>query len=408
MEIPVKSLIVVGVVAYALLLDYLLYGMAVPLTPHAPANIQHEQFGLLYGAYAISVLVVTPLFGYFGDRVGARATLFCGVILGGLSSVLFAIGSTFVVLTTAKLCQGAASAASWTAGLALIAEHYTERRVEMMGYALTGSTAGSVLGPLLGGLLHRASGYALPFMGTGALFVVEAALLFLLPTEGKGRAEPVPWRALLSNSSILAQAGFVALAAFAWGIIEPMLPYHLENLGTSAEAVGVLFTFSSIIYGLSAPWVGWLSDRIAIRTVILLGSLSMAILLPLLSIPERVFLIGAVLCLVNVAYALILNPASAELGNAVDRAGMSCYAAVYALYNISYSIGMLAVTAVATATAAFLSFRGMLLSVSTVLGLCAVAMVSTQLWNRARGSKARPHDRSSSISAGRNLIPPKR
>src|SRR5215831_14199176 len=169
-----KSLIIPGVVAYALFLDYLLYGVAVPLTPHAPGNIQHEQLGLLYGAYAVSVLLVTPVFGYFGDRMGARATLSCGVILGGLSSVFFAIGSSFLVLTIAKLCQGAASAASWTAGLALIAEHYMERRVEMMGYALTGSTAGSVLGPLFGGLLHRVSGYALPFMATGGLFVVEA------------------------------------------------------------------------------------------------------------------------------------------------------------------------------------------------------------------------------------------
>ena len=51
---------------------------------------------------------------------------------------------------------------------------------------------------------------------------------------------------------------------------------------------------------------------------------------------------GAALCLVSIAFAFSLNPTSAELGNAVDRRGLSCYAAVYAVYNIAYSIGMIA------------------------------------------------------------------
>jgi MFS transporter, DHA1 family, solute carrier family 18 (vesicular amine transporter), member 1/2 len=374
--------IIVGVVTFALFLDYLLYGIAVPLTPHAPAQLKQAHLGLLYGAYAISVLAVTPVFGYFGDRIGTRPTLFWGVILGGISCLLFALGSGLLVLSLAKLCQGAASAASWTAGLALIAENYTEKRVEMIGYAFAGSTAGSVLGPVLGGMLHRAAGYSLPFLAAGLLFLVEAGLLLLLPKGRGGRGEPVRWRALLLNPSVLAQAGFVAVAAFAWGIIEPLLPYHLETLGAGAEVVGVLFTVSSIIYGLSAPWVGWLSERLAIRTVILVGILSMALLLPMLSVPGQVLLIGGVLCLVNISYAFILNPASAELGNAVDRIGMSCYSAVYALYNIAYSLGMIATTALATATGSFLTFRGMLLSVSSILVLCGLLTVSVQLLQR--------------------------
>ncbi len=378
-----KPWIVVGVVAFALFLDYLLYGMAVPLVPHAPGKPPHEELGLLYGAYAISVLVVTPLFGFLGDYVGPRPILFCGVILAGLSCVSFAIGAGFNILLIAKLSQGAASAASWTAGLALVAEHYPEKRIEMLGYAFTGSTAGSVLGPLLGGILHRAAGYTLPFVATGLLFLIEAGLLFLLPKSKAGSGEPVRWRALLLNSSILAQAVYIALAAFAWGIIEPLVPYHLESFGTRAEMVGVLFTISSVAYGLSAPWVGWVSERLAIRTVILFGTLSMAVFLPLLSISERVLVIGGLLCVVNVSYAFMLNPASAELGNAVDRAGMSCYSAVYALYNISYSVGMIATTSLATATSGFLSFRGTLLSVSAILGLSVLLMLRGQFRQQA-------------------------
>ena len=407
MEIPVKSSIVVGVVAYALLLDYLLYGMAVPLTPHAPANIQHEQFGLLYGAYAISVLVVTPLFGYFGDRVGARATLFCGVILGGLSSVLFAIGSTFVVLTTAKLCQGAASAASWTAGLALIAEHYTERRVEMMGYALTGSTAGSVLGPLLADYCIARPAMRFLSWGRAPCSWSKRRCYSCCPRKAKeGRSRSLaraPVQFLDIGAGGVCRAGRLRMGN---NRADAAIPSRKPRHQRGSRQISVHF----FLHHLRAQrTVGRMAlrpyrdpDRNPARLP-LDGYPSAAALNSGARLPNRCGSLPG-----QCRLCLDSESGLSRVGNALDRAGMSCYAAAYALYNISYSIGMLAVTAVATATAAFLSFRGMLLSVSTVLGLCAVAMVSTQLWNRARGSKARPHDRSSSISAGRNLIPPKR
>ena len=88
------------------------------------------------------------------------------------------------------------------------------------------------------------------------------------------------------------------------GNLEPLLPYHLESLGASVEVVGILFTVSSVLYGLSAPWVGRLSEHFGVQPIILLGLISMAVLLPLLSVPEQIVLIGGVLCLVNVSYAL--------------------------------------------------------------------------------------------------------
>ena len=371
-----KSWTIVGVVAFALFLDYLLYGIVVPLTPLSPAKVNsEEQLGLLYGGYAVSVLLVTPLFGYLGDRVGARIMMICGVVLAASATALFGLASNFSLLLAARLCQGAASAATWTSGLALIAEHYTEKRVEMIGYAFTGSTAGSVLGPVIGGLMYRAGGYHLPFLASGLLFAIEAGLLLLfLPAGRSGQKENVDLRALLLNKSLLVAALAVALAAFAWGIIEPLVPVRLNRYGVTAETIGLMFTISSITYGLSAPIVGWVSERLSVKKVTILGTLAMALTLPTLSAFEQASLAGVALCLVNISYAFMLNPASAELGNVVDRAGMSCYSAVYAVYNIAYSVGMVVTTVVASATVGFLGFRGALLCVSAVLILSTVLL----------------------------------
>jgi hypothetical protein len=76
------------------------------------------------------------------------------------------------------------------------------------------------------------------------------------------------------------------------------------------------------------------------------------------------------LCLVSVAYAFMLNPTTAELGNAVDRRGLTCYSAVYAIYNIAYSLGMMSTDAFASAAASSLGFLPTLLCVGTVLSSC--------------------------------------
>jgi MFS transporter, DHA1 family, solute carrier family 18 (vesicular amine transporter), member 1/2 len=363
------SRIVVGVVAFALFMDYLIYGLLIPLTPYAPGHaVGDEGLGLIYGAYAVGVLIATPLFGYFGDRIGYRESMIYGVALSAAALVLSGFAPSFPLLLLGRLFQGTAAAASWTAGLALIAEHHHEKRVEMMGFALMGSTAGSLLGPIIGGSLYEAGGYALPFAVTGVLVAIDAGLcVFMLPRDRVGREASPDIRSLLLDKSVLVAAAAVALAAIGWGIIEPLLPVQLIRSGTTPAMIGLIFTAGSIAYGLSAPLVGWVSNRVPIRRLITGGTMTMAIALPFLSLDEGAIAAAVGLCVVSVCYAFMLNPTSAELGNAVDRQGMSCYAAAYAVYNIAYAVGQMAASGFASAASSRLSFLQSLLCVSGAL-----------------------------------------
>jgi predicted MFS family arabinose efflux permease len=219
--------------------------------------------------------------------------------------------------------------------------------------------------------LHELGGYGLPFAITGGLVVIDIALrVLLLPAERPSRQSGPDLRSLLLDKSILVPAVAVALAAFGWGIVEPLLPASLERAGASAAVVGLLFTISTIAYGLCAPLVAFASERLPIRWVIVGGVVGMAISLSLLSRLTGVVPVGIGLCVLSVAFAFALNPTSAELGNAVDRRGLSCYAAVYAVYNIAYSVGMMATNTLATAAANWLSLGQILTSASVALLLC--------------------------------------
>jgi MFS transporter, DHA1 family, solute carrier family 18 (vesicular amine transporter), member 1/2 len=363
------SRVMVAVIAFSLFIDYFLYGMLFPLGAHFPAGSKGEgQLALLYGVYAISVLLVTPVFGYLGDRIGGRSTMIGGAALAVCAVSLLGLAPNLWLLLLGKFCQGAASAGLWTSGLALIAENYVEKRVVMLGYAFTGGTFGSVIGPVAGGFLYHAGGYRLPFLTTGVAFAIAAALIArLVPAGSVRRNAPVNFLGLVRNRSLMVPAVAVALAAFSVGIIEPLLPVRLARYGASSMTIGILFTVSTLVYGLSAPVVGHVSERIPVQNVIVIGTIAMAATLPFLALFKGVILAGITLCLVNLSFAFMLNPASAELGNAVDRSGMASYAAVYAVYNIFYSVGMLSTAALASAAARLLSFWGVLLCASAVL-----------------------------------------
>jgi MFS transporter, DHA1 family, solute carrier family 18 (vesicular amine transporter), member 1/2 len=354
------------VITYALFLDYFIYGLIVPLTAYSPVKLTgHEQLSLLYGGYALGVFATTPIFGVLGSRVGGKPIVIIGVVLSGAATLLFWLGPTLFLAFVARIFQGAASAATWTAGLGLIAEHYVENRVQMMGFALAGSTAGSVLGPLLGGVLCQAGGYNLPFLVLALLVGIDLVQrVFLLPGAKAGRAAGL--LALLSDKSVLVPGLAVALAAFGWGIVEPLLPKHLSRSEATPTAIGAVFTVSTIAFGLITPVVSRLATRMPIKVVIGAGTVGMAITLPALGLLPGIVLTGFGLCLVSMSFAFMLNPTSAELGNAVDRRGLSCYTAVYAVYNIAYSVGMMASNAAASA-ASHLQFYQTLLCVSAVL-----------------------------------------
>ena len=122
---------------------------------------------------------------------------------------------------------------------------------------------------------------------------------------------------------------------------------------------------------LCASLVSWVSTRVAIRCEVIAGGVvAMAASLVLLGLAPGPVPIGMALCLLSISFAFALNPTSAELGNAVDRLGLSCYAAVYAVYNVSYSVGMMATDSLASAAAEHIGFLGTLACAATALLLC--------------------------------------
>ena len=381
----------IAVVAFALALDYLLYGIVIPLTPFSPPGISRDQeLAILTGAYGLGTLVSTPLFGYLGDRFGCRRLILAGTLTFGLTTALLAWAPSFTVMIAARLLQGVSAAATWTAGLALVAEHYSGDRVRMMGFALMGSTGGSVIGPALAGGLYGIGGYRLPFIAIIPVIAIDLlALIAFIPADERNQAPDATVFSLLTDRTVLVSAAAVVLAAAAWTVVESLVPNHLARGGADPARIGVMFTITTLIYGLSAPLVMWIVGRLGMRRTAVLGAVVLALTIPLIGVSTNIFAVAAATTAVGVAYAILLNPQSAVMGDAVERRGLRSYCAVYSVYNVAYTIGTIGISILASAILPYFRLEIVLLCLGGVLLVSIPTLLAVRVPDQAIESSNR-------------------
>jgi MFS family permease len=381
---PLGTIVAVTV---ALFSDAFLYGMLIPLTANSSAAPQ-DKLGLAvsYGAYGLGVLVATPILASLVDRAGRRRPMLVALLGQAIAIALFATAGGMPALLLARLLQGAASAATWTAGLALVADYFVLKRTQMMGIAMMGSSGGSVLGPTVGGMLADLGSYQLPFLVAGVILLVDGAMrLFLIVDPPRQVSEESNLMSALRDRGVLVVALVVVLVAGGWSLVEPLLPHHLtQTVSTSASTIGLMFTFSTLANGLCAPLIGTWSERFGLWPTMFHGLIAMAVTLPLLAVSDAVLWVGAILILVNVSYGFAMNPSLSALADTVDRRGTGAYGSVYAVYNVAYGVGAIGATFLGGVLATAMSFPAALLGTS---GVILVGLVAVHLL-RPRGATA--------------------
>jgi MFS family permease len=82
----------------------------------------------------------------------------------------------YPVMVMARFLQGASAAATWVAGLALLADTYPSHELgSAMGLVMTAMSLGMLLGPPFGGFVYEWGGYQLPFIIASGISIYERA-----------------------------------------------------------------------------------------------------------------------------------------------------------------------------------------------------------------------------------------
>lgn len=336
------------VIVAGVCLDTLVYGLVVPMLPQLGAELGFGQMGagVLLGSYAFGLCVATPLIGLGIRRWGYRLPLIGGI--AGLTAVtfLFTMADSFAAMVIARTLQGAASGATWTAGLAVIANHWpSHARGQTMGVVMTGFAVGLMAGPPLGGFISDLFGitaaFLLPAVTALLLTFVAAYVLLRLPRAEEGKPSG-PLGQILTDPGILGLAAVVAAVAAVMGLLEPTLPLFLENrFDSSAGTIGLLFGLIAVAFGLGSPLAGHGGYHWGAVTTIRRGAAPLVVLLPLFALAPGAWWTAPLFAATGLCCALALGPALPGLAARIDQFDGQSYGIVYALFNLAFAVGLL-------------------------------------------------------------------
>lgn len=366
------------VVALAVFTDMLIYGLVVPILPKYATSLGASQtaIGFLFSSYAITLFIATPIFGALSDKIGRKGPMLWGLLGLGTATILFAFADSFWLLVVARSLQGLAAAATWTAGLALLADLYPpDERGKVMGIALSGQAAGTLLGPTIGGWLYQLGDYQLPFLVAAGLAFIDGLLrLFLLKDVPHAKSEdsPSPFK-VLRNRQLLIITGVIIIGASVPSVLEPTLPLHLQKvLSATPGVIGLLFAVPTLAYGLATPIIGTMSTRIGHIKAIIIGLIMVAIALPLVALPDMLWLQVCALAFLGISMGMVLAPCLPQLADISQKSGINSYGITFALYNTAYSIGMM-IGPIASSTIA--DAFGLTISYMTIAALVLLYMI---------------------------------
>jgi MFS transporter, Spinster family, sphingosine-1-phosphate transporter len=245
------------------------------------------KMGLLTTAFMVSYMVLSPVFGYLGDRYNRWILIAAGVAVWSVASGGSGIATTFAVLITMRIFVGIGEAAYAPTAPTLIADLYpVRRRGAVMAWFYAAIPVGSALGYVLGGLMAAKFTWHWAFIVTLPPGLILAAWCLFMKEAPRGGADAGAKARPFSLSDtlvllkipsyVLNVAGMTAMT-FAIGGISVWAPTYLsqyrlppaaaEELQRQQDArVAFLFGAITAVAGLLATLLGGLAgDKLRAR-----------------------------------------------------------------------------------------------------------------------------------------------
>lgn len=374
-----RKLILV-IVSIALLLDNMLYMVIVPIIPdylryigavddeeelarsgNTNASVtprprdhhgQDTSTGVLFASKAIVQLMVNPFSGAIIDRIGYDIPMMIGLIVMFFSTSLFACGRSYSGLFFARALQGVGSAFADTAGLAMIADRFTEEaeRTKALGIALAFISFGCLVAPPFGGALYQFAGKEFPFLILALISLLDGFMLLLVmkpikqqirESQSETRPESIPIWKLMMDPYIAVCAGALTMSNVPLAFLEPTISLWMEDTMTTdnwkigmiwlpaffPHVIGVIIT---VKMARRYPHHQW---RMAAFGLALEGA--SCLFLPFITSYQ---LLTVPICVICFGIALIDTALLPTLGYLVDTRYVSVYGSIYAIADISYSL----------------------------------------------------------------------
>ncbi len=239
--------------------------------------------GLVFAGPFFVSFFLSPVWGNLGDKYGRKLMTIRAIFGLGLAQLLIGFSQDINQLFIGRLLQGALSG-FLPAAMALIASNTPEDKT---GYALgilqSSTAAGTVLGPLFGGIISDLLSFrAVFFAVAGLLFLVGIAIIIFVKEENfEKRKENLSmienWKYVVFNKIFLIPSILIMLTALGISFVRPIFVLYIETLEINKNFLptitGALYSIVGIFSIFSAYWWGKKVETFGLSKSIMMAAL---------------------------------------------------------------------------------------------------------------------------------------
>lgn len=302
---PRRARIIIVLLALCTALQMISYGMIFPLFARKIGDFGDgvEVLATSVMAYSLAGMIAAPFMGSLADRFGRRPLLLGSFAVFTAAFTGYYLAATSLIFIVIRGLAGALTAGLGPATMGLVADIApANERARWIGIIGGGTSAGFIIGPVVGGLLYDKWGYDPPFLiSIGIALITFLIAYFIIPEThtGEERRRDVLYQKraarLASETETDTSASLSAIVSFraslphpllafgillfinlsmifAWFFIDPQLPFYVfDELGWSTAQFGAAISFYGWATLVGSLVLSQSSDRLGRKPILIIG-----------------------------------------------------------------------------------------------------------------------------------------
>ncbi|MGB5216966.1 MAG: MFS transporter [Smithella sp.] len=235
--------------------------------------------GIVMAASSLTMTIFAPIWGWLSDRYGRKLMVERAMFAGAFITIAMGMVGNVYQLLILRLLAGAFTG-TISASLALVSSVLPGAKLGFgLGLMQVGVFLGMSVGPLIGGVIADIVGYRLTFVAGGAMLLLGGLLVMFGTKEKFIRPSAASLKQNGSIRTLFALPGFVSLMVvfllfnFSIHIAIPIIPLFIEAVGNLkthvASTTGLLLAVTGATASISAAAIGYLSDRVGHKKVLI-------------------------------------------------------------------------------------------------------------------------------------------
>ncbi|MBI5029055.1 MAG: MFS transporter [Chloroflexi bacterium] len=302
--------------------------------------------GALGGVMGLTQILAAVPIGMISDTRGRKAVISAGMLFFAASSFLYTIVPDVYLLFPYRMLAGLAMIATFFVGMAHIGDIVTKQeRGLAIGVYSTALALGFTIGPIIGGMIAAAYGYAASYYIAAAIALCGFALAQFGLSNAKSVAKLKSPAASLSsklglmlrNPNILVAglANLVFSTVFS-GAVTNFFPLYAASLSIGDAVIGSMFALRAFMSMLTRIPTGLLTTRVASKIVMVIAlGLAMAAMFAI-AINAQPVLLTLFLAVEGVSFGMFLTSGQAFV---IEHSTEADRGTAIGIYSMTGSIG---------------------------------------------------------------------